>query len=114
MKTTLFGDVLSPTIALLAATSSVPASEVVKASPVIQPYKNPAGDIHNVTAFEAGVASVRASVRSALKEIDPEGYEAYREIKYRDGDNPSLAQRREAYLFAFARLLAVGYTVPGL
>ena len=61
-----------------------------------------------------GISSqVRNTVVEVLKIVDPVGYAEYRKLKYASGENPSLAERRAAYEFAWKKFLQASYNVPG-
>ena len=51
----------------------------------------------------------RRTATNVLQVIDPEGYAAYRRMKYGAGKNPDHATRMKAYEFAVRRFLRVSY-----
>lgn len=68
----------------------------------------------DVTKLDMMSHQVRQTVVQVLKDLDPEGYKAYREAKYAGGDNPDLDTRKAAYKLAFEKFLDATYTKPGV
>ncbi|MEI6236318.1 MAG: hypothetical protein WCT04_24945 [Planctomycetota bacterium] len=66
-----------------------------------------------VSRLDAISSQVRNTVVEVLKIVDPAGYAEYRKLKYASGENPSLVERRAAYLLAFKKFLEATYNVPG-
>ena len=66
-----------------------------------------------VSRLDAISSQVRNTVDEVLKLVDPVGYTEYRKLKYASGENPSLVERRAAYLLAFKKFLEATYNVPG-
>jgi len=62
-----------------------------------------------VLQVDAVSSQIRQSITQVLRVTDPEGYAEYRKIKYANGDEPSLTDRKAAYRFAFRRFLNATY-----
>lgn len=96
--------------ALAEASTLFPIPESVTGSDIIGTVQDATGADVMVTQADAQIASVRRQAVSLLKHLDTDAYAKYREIKY-DADGGTTPERgREAYLFAFARLLSLSAT----
>ena len=106
------------TQALAEASASFPIPESVTGSDVLGTVQNATGADVIVTRADVAIAQVRRQALALLKHLDPDAYQKYRETKYadRDDDTPQHEKSREAYLFAFARLLSLSaaYGLKGM
>ena len=66
-----------------------------------------------VSRLDAISSQVRNTIVEVLKVVNPEAYAEYRKLKYATGENPSLAERRASYLFAFQKFMEASYNVAG-
>ena len=78
-----------------------------------QMYKTDDGKAFMVSKANILSSQVRNMVTSVLRVVDPEGYAAYKAMKYAKGPNPTLAERKAAYLFAFQKFLDKTYEIAG-
>lgn len=67
------------------------------------------GDETQVLAVDVVASRMRQSITQLLKVVDPTAYKKYRELKYSEGEDPSLEKRKEAYKFAFSCLIEATY-----
>lgn len=104
IKTDLDGDV---DVDALFGAAVEDAAKPKKSKPKSKPQEmvNPEKNISEVTMMR------RLAVR-ALEKHDPDAFKKYGEIKYGNGDNPSLEDRIKAYEFAIKRALEIGYNTP--
>lgn len=64
-----------------------------------------------VCLAELETKKLRNTTTALLRILDPKAWATYKEMK---ASNPTLAGKRAAYIFAFARMMEIGYNISGL
>lgn len=70
-----------------------------------------------VTGLDVASSQVRNAVTRLMRIVDPEGYEIYKTMKFKDvpqGARPEIQQARDAYLYLFKRFIQVTYRLSGV
>lgn len=69
------------------------------------------GEVYPVCLAEVETKKLRNATTTLLRILDPKAHAKYRAMKEAD---PTLKGKREAYGYAFSRLLEIGYNISGL
>ena len=76
-------------------------------------FKGADGKDYPVSGKHIVSTQVRQAITATVKELDPEAYAVYRQIKYANGENPDIETRKKAYRHAFEAFLRLTYHIPG-